>query len=281
MNSTATLAKGLEPLGGEAPRTLVVRTAGTNCDAELCRAFELAGAAAELVHVDVLCREPKRVDGAAIIALPGGFSYGDDIASGRLLAARLRLKLWPALRAAVERRTPMIGVCNGFQVLAQLGLVPGGEAGAAIDDEAPEATVALANNAGGRFIDRWVEVEAPKESPCVWTKSLRASAGRTMFPIAHAEGRVVARSEAEVDAMGIAGRVALRYVDNPNGSMGDIAGLCDPSGLIFGLMPHPERFLDAARSPLARLDGSFNADGPTAGLMIFRDAIEYVARGAR
>jgi len=269
------------------PRALVVRTAGTNCDAELVRAFRLAGCGVDLVHVDRLTADPSPIARADLIGFPGGFSYGDDIASGRILAARVRARLWGPLRDAAERGAAMIGVCNGFQVMVQVGLLPGPEAGEPWPaDRAPEPTVALVHNAGGRFIDRWVGVEPAADSggeTCIWTRGLVESlkrgdndAATMMLPIAHGEGRFVARDDATLAALHARGRVALRYTDNPNGSQGDIAGVCDSSGRIFGLMPHPERDLEWTRHPSwTRLDAETRAR-TTPGRLIFESAVGAV-----
>ncbi len=256
------------------PLALIFRTAGTNCDAELCRAFEMAGASAELVHVDRVVREPKLVERAELIGFPGGFSHGDDIAAGRVLAVKLRERLWGPVRDAAERGVPMIGPCNGFQVMVQVGLLPGFAAGA-WPERAPDATLALAENAGGRFIDKWVGVEAPANTVCVWTSGVEAGADAMRLPIAHGEGRLVAASDAVIEGLEAGGQVALRYAEgeNPNGSAARIAGVCDPSGRIFGLMPHPERYLDWGRHPYAtRLDGSVTG-GQTPGLSMFKAAV--------
>lgn len=260
-------------------RALIVRTAGTNCDAELCRAFKLAGAEPELVHVRALIDDPARMEAYDLFGFPGGFSYGDDIASGRVLAMQLRERLYPALRGAAERGAAMIGVCNGFQVLVQVGLLPGPEAGAVWPGEAaPEQRVALADNEPPRFIDRWVGVAPDADSPCVWTRGLHrfASPELVMLPIAHGEGRFVPRDDATLRGLESGGQVALRYTDNPNGSAGDVAGICDATGRIFGLMPHPERYLDWNRHPFwTRLDTAHRA-GPTPGLAMFAGAVDAV-----
>ena len=264
---------------------LVIRTAGTNCDAEMCRGFEQAGANVRLEHVDRLIADPARVDSADLIGFPGGFSYGDDVASGRILAVKLRERLYPALRDAARRGVPMIGACNGFQALVQVGLLPGPGPRAGWPEDAPPAqTVALTHNADARFVDRWVRIRPNPDSPCVWTRSLselwqesegaddlRASA--LILPIAHGEGRFVTASPAVLASLHASGQVALTYVENPNGSTADIAGICDPSGRIFGLMPHPERFLDWTLHPWwTRLDESLTRrEAP--GLMIFKDAV--------
>ena len=288
------------------PKALVIRTAGTNCDMEMCRAFEMAGASVELVHVDRLIAEPSRIESFDLIGFPGGFSYGDDIASGRILAMKLREKLYPALRAAAKRGCPMIGACNGFQVLVQVGLLPGPAAGTDWPaDAAPVQTTALSHNSGGRFIDNWVRVKPNPDSPCIWTEGLafhgtgvppvgfggssenEKSHGRDAhatyddvmrLPIAHGEGRFVTSSKEVLRDLTANGQIALTYVDNPNGSEADIAGICDPSGRIFGLMPHPERFLDWTRHPYwTRLHESATS-GPTPGLMMFQNAVK-AARG--
>jgi phosphoribosylformylglycinamidine synthase len=264
-----------------APRALIVRTAGTNCDAELVRAFERAGAAADLVHVRALMADPDQIDRYDLIGFPGGFSYGDDIASGRILAMQVRERLYQPLRRAAERGAAIIGVCNGFQVLVQVGLLPGPRAGEPWPaDAAPEARVALTDNTPPRFKDGWIRVAADADSPCVWTRGLlEHGAGDTMMlPIAHGEGRFVARDAQTLADLESNGQVALRYVDNPNGSMGDVAGICDASGRIFGLMPHPERYLDWTRHPFwTRLDAGTRS-GATPGLAMFAGAVESVRR---
>ncbi|MEM0982964.1 MAG: phosphoribosylformylglycinamidine synthase subunit PurQ [Planctomycetota bacterium] len=257
----------------ERPRALIVRTAGTNCDQELIRAFEMAGATPDVAHVDALIADPGRVASAPLIGLPGGFSYGDDVASGRLLAARVRERLLPAMRSAVEAGAAVIGVCNGFQVLVQAGLLPG-----FADQTGPE--VALVENASARFIDRWAPVEVGSAN-CVWTEPLRAFESETtrVLPIAHGEGRFVAldtvlgRLEAE-------GHVALRYAEDVNGSADRIAGICDSTGRVFGLMPHPERYLDWNRHPAFTRLAPDAKSGDTPGLAMFRAAVESVMPAA-
>lgn len=258
------------------PRALIIRTAGTNCDAEMVRAFALAGAAPELVHLDALARDPSRVGASDLIGFPGGFSYGDDIASGRVLAMKLREKLYPALRDAARRGVPMIGVCNGFQALAQLGLLPGPERGDWPEVAPPAPSIALLDNDSARFIDRWVSVDAP-DSACIWTRDLwtegRSDAMR--LPVAHAEGRFCAGPDV-LERLESAGQVALRYAEPVNGSAGNIAGVCDPSGRILGLMPHPERFAEWTRHPFwTRLAPETRRQTPP-GLRLFQNAVSLV-----
>lgn len=270
-------------LAHPAPRALIVRTAGTNCDTELVRAFERAGATPDLVHVRALMADPDQIDQYDLIGFPGGFSYGDDIASGRILAMQVRERLYQPLRRAAERGAAIIGVCNGFQVLVQVGLLPGPRAGEPWPkDAAPEARVALTDNFPPRFKDGWVRVAADADSPCVWTRGLldMTNEETMVLPIAHGEGRFVARDHQTLAELESNGQVALRYVDNPNGSMGDVAGICDASGRIFGLMPHPERYLDWTRHPFWTRLGMGTRSGTTPGLAMFAGAVESVRRAA-
>ncbi|MFP4143696.1 MAG: phosphoribosylformylglycinamidine synthase I [Phycisphaeraceae bacterium] len=245
------------------PTTLILRTAGTNCDRELAYAFELAGAKAETLHLHKLIDDPARIEAFDLIGIPGGFSYGDDIAAGRIFANRLRHRLYEPLLAAIDRGTPIIGICNGFQVLVKLGLLPDPHAGGQL--------ATLADNRGGRFLDRWSPLVVDAGSRCIWTKGLK----EFDLPIAHAEGRFVPADEQVLTAMRDQGQVALRYApeQNPNGSVDDIAGICDPTGLVLGLMPHPERYVTASHHPQWTRQ---RASGEPAGLAFFRNAVEHV-----
>ena len=262
------------------PRAMVIRTAGTNCDAELVRAFELAGAAAETIHLHQLVREPHRIGEFDLIGFPGGFSYGDDVASGRIFAVRAREKLYPALREHITRGCPIIGVCNGFQVLVQLGLLPGPALGEPWPEDRPPAqAVALTDNISARFVDRWVPVEFNPASRCVWTRGLEIDLpeDNSILPVAHGEGRLVADA-ATLSRLSQSGQIVLRYGENYNGSEAAIAGICDATGLVFGLMPHPERFLDWTRHPYwTRLSVSVRRSIPV-GLRLFQNAVETLRK---
>jgi phosphoribosylformylglycinamidine synthase I len=275
MRSARTYPRGM-------PSALVIRAPGTNCDAEMCRAFQMAGAAVELVHIEKVCREPGMIDGFDLIGFPGGFSYGDDVASGRVFALKIREKLYSALRTAAERGVPMIGACNGFQVLVQTGLLPGPMNGEAWPQEAPAQVTALTENQDARFCDRWVGVDISSSSACLWTRGVQEAYGELaqsvrndalQLPVAHGEGRFVTSGPDVMRSLERGGQVVLRYTDNYNGSQGSIAGICDASGRIFGLMPHPERYLDWTRHPYwTRLPKEvLKMDTP--GLLMFKNAV--------
>jgi phosphoribosylformylglycinamidine synthase I len=258
------------------PKTLILRTAGTNCDGETAYAFERAGAVVEKVHVNRLVEKPSLLGAYQILALPGGFSYGDDIAAGRILANQIRHHLADGMRRFVAAGKPIIGICNGFQVLVKTELLPGPLAGRT------GQTCTLAHNDGGRFIDRWVHL-AGRGKKCIWTAGVSA----IELPIAHGEGKFVPANDAVRQALWDNDQVALVYADpsgeavggqepfNPNGSTDDIAGVCDPTGLVFGLMPHPERFVNPLQHPAWTRSESLSEEGQ--GLQIFRNAVEHVA----
>ncbi len=231
------------------PRALVLTGYGINCDRETQFAFELAGAGAVRVHVNDLIDGHDSMSAYQILAFPGGFSFGDDIASGKVLASKVRARLGDEVERFVDAGNLVIGICNGFQVLAKYGLVP------RLDPGRPAQTVTVTFNDSGRFEDRWVSLRA-ESSRCVFTAGIE----RIDLPVAHGEGKVVA-AEDVVSRLEKEGSVVLRYVmpdgsaaggrfpHNPNGAMHDIAGICDPSGRVFGLMPHPERFLSFTNHP--------------------------------
>ncbi|MCK6446373.1 MAG: phosphoribosylformylglycinamidine synthase I [Planctomycetes bacterium] len=235
----------------KAVRALVVRTAGTNCDRETCLALERAGAAPKLEHVLQLCEKPALFDGYGIFVVPGGFSYGDDLGAGRVLGYQLRTRLADALQRFVARGGIVLGVCNGFQVLVDTGLLEG-----ALSERAQRG-VALDVNASGHFECRWVTLRA-EASACAWLEP-----GELLpVPVAHGEGRFTVRDAEVLARLKSARQIALRYVQpdgsggtdvaypaNPNGSVEAIAGICDPSGRVLGLMPHPERNLTPWNHP--------------------------------
>ncbi|HWE96404.1 MAG TPA: phosphoribosylformylglycinamidine synthase I [Tepidisphaeraceae bacterium] len=257
------------------PQTLILRTAGTNCDAETAYAFELAGAGCEKVHINRVLQEPSLLDRFQLLAFPGGFSYGDDIAAGRILANQIAHHLRDDLRRFVEAGKPVIGICNGFQVLVKTDLLPGPLAGRS------GQTCTLTHNDCGRFIDRWIHL-APRGEKCIWTRGIAP----LELPIAHGEGKFIPPDEAYRKALWDNDQVALTYArpdgspangqapHNPNGSIDDIAGVCDASGLVFGLMPHPERYVDPTQHPSWTRTRPLPARGR--GLQVFQNAIAHV-----
>jgi phosphoribosylformylglycinamidine synthase subunit PurQ / glutaminase len=221
---------------------LVLGGYGINADAELAEAFSRAGAESRRLHVADLAADPSLLAGARILAFPGGFSYGDHLGSGQVLALLCRDRLRASLERFVADGGLVIGVCNGFQVLVRMGMLPN-------RDGSWGREASLIRNESGRFVDAWFPLAFEERSRCVWTRGL---AGRE-FPVRHGEGRFVARDDSVLDALEAEGLVAARYVGaGPNGSARGIAGICDPSGRVFGLMPHPECFLNPENHPSRR-----------------------------
>jgi len=264
-----------------APRALVLTGYGINCDRETAFAFHACGAQAVRVHVNDLIDGHDRLADYQILAFPGGFSFGDDIASGKVLANKVKTHLADALDRFVAGGGLVLGICNGFQVMVKYGLL-GAASGAG---RAQAAT--LTYNDSNRYEDRWVHLNAEGER-CVFTRGIR----RLYLPVAHGEGKFVA-DRAALEDLEAAGCVALRYADegggpahlrfpwNPNGSLNDIAGICDPTGRIFGMMPHPERHLHFTHHPLwtRRKDRAVREGVPLAeegdGMRIFQNAVDY------
>jgi phosphoribosylformylglycinamidine synthase len=250
-------------------RVLVLRAAGINCDEEIMHCWKLAGASPTLLHVNTLSVEPSILDGFQIVTIPGGFSYGDDIAAGTILAQRLISTLAAPLHDFVERGGGVLGVCNGFQVLVKMGLLPGGDMG--------RDQVTVTFNDSAKFEARWVRLEVCTDRcPFVQPRAILE------LPVEHAEGRVATSSEPAAEELLERGQVVLRFVDaegrhdrypaNPNGSTAGIAGLCDPTGRIFGLMPHPDRFFDHTQHPQWTRR---KPEGKPDGLSIFLNAVRH------
>ncbi len=229
-------------------RVLLLRAAGTNCDRECTFAWQRAGAHVEPMHVRDLSERPDRLREFQILTIPGGFSYGDDIAAGRIFAAQIERHLRDDLLAFIDAGRLILGICNGFQVLVKAGLLPFPH------ESAAQRCCTVTYNAPAGFQDRWIALDA-QPSPCVFTTPGR----RYEMPIAHGEGRVRFASDAVRQRVISAGLAAVTYCDapagppgapaNPNGSELDIAGLCDPTGRVFGLMPHPDRFTEPTQHP--------------------------------
>lgn len=258
---------------------------------ETAHAFELAGATAERVHINRLIENPALAARYQILCFPGGFSYGDDIAAGKILATRLRHHLSDMVNdfALGNRDSLVLGLCNGMQIMMRLGVLTSGvpSAGQVAGDHDDAASAAtLTWNQNGRYEARWVHLAVDPQSPCVFLRGIE----QMFLPIAHAEGNFIAASPAALDELAAAGRLAIRYCRaddpqsawtenkldfpiNPNGAMGNVAGVCDASGRVFGMMPHPERFIDPTQHPYwTRLDEPA-AEGQ--GMAIFRNAVNY------
>lgn len=229
------------------PRVIVLRAAGTNCDEETLYAFEKAGAIGERIHVNRILEHPYLLDKFHILVIPGGFTYGDDIASGKVLANQLRFNLAEWVSKFIDDGKLVMGICNGFQVLVKAGLLPGIKRGSI------EAT--LTYNDSNRYEDRWVYLKANK-TRCVFVQE----GDDCYIPAAHGEGKFLVKDHSILATMRKNGQIVFQYTDpqgrlgagypwNPNGSVDDIAGICDPTGRIFGLMPHPERHVEPTQHP--------------------------------
>jgi phosphoribosylformylglycinamidine synthase len=251
-------------------RTLILRAPGTNCDVETAFAFEQAGSLVDSAHINELVRGEKPLSRYQILVIPGGFTYGDDISAGKILANELRLKLGEDIQSFVDRGGLILGICNGFQVLVKAGILPHSVDG--------NQRLTLADNDSNRFECRWVYLRVNQKSPCLFTRGIS-----TMYlPVAHGEGKVMAEPET-LDKLNVvlrygdeAGNVRAGYPYNPNGSVDNIAGICDVSGHIFALMPHPERFIHWTQHPRwVREAPRKHGDG----FGIFLNAVEWVKSG--
>lgn len=249
------------------PKTLILRAPGTNCDEETAVAWQRAGASAETWHIGRLLEAPRSLDGFQVVTIPGGFSYGDDLGAGRILATKLAA-LGDALARFRDRGGLVLGICNGFQVLVRAGLLPG-----------DGRTATLARNDNGRFESRWVRMATVAgRTPFV------ADAEPIELPVAHGEGRFLTACAEDLATLESSGQMVLRYVDesgaatqhypaNPNGSAAAVAGLCDATGRVFGLMPHPERYVEPIHHPRwTRRPDRNREEGD--GMRIFRGAVE-------
>ena len=247
-------------------RTLMLRAPGTNCDAETAFAFQQAGADVTSAHINQLIRRDVPLSDYQIFVIPGGFTYGDDISAGKVLANELKLKLGEDIRGFIDRGGLILGICNGFQVLVKAGLLPGGDGRG--------QAITLSTNDSGRFECRWVYLKVNVNSPCLFTEGI----DRMYLPVANGEGKVVTSGNALPDL-----NIVLTYSDeygnsnpgypaNPSGSDGHIAGICDASGRIFALMPHPERHIRGTQHPRWTREGARKYGD---GFPIFLNAIKW------
>ena len=254
--------------------SIVLRTAGTNCDLETVRALEVAGSIATRVHVEELLNKSTSLENFNLMVIPGGFSYGDDIASGRVFANELVNKLGNQLNRFLENGGLAIGICNGFQVLVKAGLLPDRTK----CSNPSEQKFSLVDNDSGVYIDRWVHLRVDS-SRCVFVDKDEI----IELPVAHAEGKFIATENSLIDDLFANGQVVFQYVDsngkqaefpdNPNGSYRAVAGVCDLTGRILGLMPHPERFISPYAHPRHTREG-LKEEGD--GLRVFVNAINHI-----
>ena len=253
-------------------KAIVLRAAGINCDLETEYALQLAGASAARVHINRIIEDKTALEGFQILVLPGGFSYGDDVAAGKILANQIVHHLFEPIQKFVDDGKLVLGICNGFQVLVKMGILPG-------DDKAKrQGTVTITYNDSGKFEDRWVYL-APQTDRCVFIER-----GRQIYlPVAHGEGKVATRDETTLEKLRSGGHIAFKYVDrdgkeggypvNPNNSVDSIAGLTDTTGRVLGLMPHPERHIRHTQHPhWSRLKNKLDGDGMT----IFTNAVRFI-----
>jgi phosphoribosylformylglycinamidine synthase len=261
------------------PRVLILRAPGTNCDAETAFAFQVAGAKTEVLHINRVLESPSLLLNYQILCVPGGFSYGDDVAAGRILGNQIQHHLADPIQRFKADGKLILGICNGFQVLIKTGVLlePDPRHG-------PAATLTL--NDSGKYEDRWVRLRV------ISSRSVFFRGIETMdLPVAHAEGKFVTRDEAVMEQLAEGGQLVLRYCrlgspsggeengvvgypDNPNGSAAATAGICDTTGRVMGLMPHPERHIDPTQHPRwTRGEAKPSGDG----LKVFTNAVEYFA----
>ncbi len=256
------------------PKAVVLRAAGTNCDLETQYALTQAGFEADRVHVFRLMESPARLKEVQFLVIPGGFSYGDDVAAGKILANQMLHRLAEPLNEFLADGKLLLGICNGFQVMLKSGLLPWAQ----VSPEQAHRDATLAWNDSGKFEDRWCHLRCDSEK-CVFLPKGEIIA----LPVAHGEGKFVPRDSEVLDTLRDSDQVAVRYVDargnsggypiNPNGSVDDVAGICDPTGRAMGLMPHPERFVEITHHPRWTRGGIQRADGR----MFFQRAMEYLS----
>lgn len=253
-------------VGSKPVRALVLRAAGTNCDQETVQALKAAGAESDVIHINQLILGRARLHPYQLLVVPGGFSYGDDIGAGKVLANELRLRLREQLSRFVESKKLVIGICNGFQVLVKAGLLPGFDA---LDEK---QSVTLALNDSARFQCEWIGMKK-EVSAATWLANVPAN---FELPIAHGEGKFITGEAKTLASLKKNKQIVFRYAPtNPNGSEEAIAGICNKAGNVIGLMPHPERFLVRYQHPNwtatpAKYDGNWGD-----GYWFWKSAVTY------
>ncbi|OQY56052.1 MAG: phosphoribosylformylglycinamidine synthase [Desulfobacteraceae bacterium 4572_88] len=263
---------------------LVLTGYGLNCDHETAYAFELAGATAHRVHINALIDGTVSPEDFQIMAFGGGFSWGDDHGAGVIQAVRMKTNIGGKLLKFIEKENLIIGICNGFQTLVNLGLLPG------FDGDYQTRAVALSVNDCGNFRNDWVPLKVNPDSPCIFTKGM----DHLELPVRHGEGKFYS-DEAAIARLVRNKQVAIQYATpgrgpangefpfNPNGSVHDIAGICDETGRVFGLMPHPEAFNHRTNHPdwtrdreRMRRQGKQTETSPSIGIRMFQNAVSFL-----
>lgn len=254
------------------PKVLILRTAGTNCDYETRYAFEKAGAKVDAVHINILLANKNLLKDYQILTLPGGFTYGDDVSAGKILANQITYNLEENIKTFIHEKKLILGICNGFQALTKAGLLP------AIDKQHQEATLTF--NDSNKFEDRWVYLKICSNKS-VFIKE--ENVPTIYLPIAHGEGKFVTQDESILNKITMNHQIVFKYCNeqgeetgypwNPNGSIQNIAGICDLTGQILGMMPHPERHLEPTQHPRWTRNGLKEFGD---GFLIFRNAVDYV-----
>lgn len=263
------------------PKVLIPSGFGLNCEQETAFGYRSLGATVDIVHINDIIGNQKMIEDYQILAFVGGFSDGDHIASGKIQANRLRYRLEDQLRQFIDDGKLIIGVCNGFQALVKSGFLP------ALDNDYEIGKMTLTYNDSGKFEDRWIHLGENKKSKCIFTKGV----DRLYLPVRHGEGKVTFSDDGVLKKLEDRGQIALCYINpetgkpapesdypnNPNGSVNGIAGVCDPSGRIFGMMPHWEGFLSPYNHPTwTRLKTEGNLFKQAMGIKIAKNAVEYV-----
>ena len=257
------------------PKALILLTAGTNCDSETEYALNLAGTTAERVHINDFIAGKNKLQNYQILALPGGFSFGDDIAAGKVMANKMKFKLRDQIAEFVNAKKPIIGICNGFQVLVKLGFLPDIH-----QNQEQETTLAISDI--GKFQNRWVYLKPNPMSPSIFTKGIEKP---IYLPIAHGEGRFIAKNKTIRETINKKNMIVFQYCDekgsptqesNPNGSEYNIAGICNEEGTILGMIPHPDRYISKFQHPRWTRE---NLPEEGDGLVLFRNAVNYVKNG--
>ena len=253
------------------PKALILTGYGINCDYETQHAFNLVGADAKRVHINDIIDKMENLEDYQILAFPGGFSFGDDISSGKVLANKMKFNIFD-LQKFIDDSKVIIGICNGFQSMVKLGILP------AFERNYKKQTTTLTFNDSGRFEDRWVCLKVNPKSRCIFTKNIET----LYLPVRHGEGKFVAK-EIFLQKLNKNNQIALWYVDekgnlsdypwNPNGSLENIAGICDETGRIFGLMPHPEAYLYKTNNPRWTRE-KLSEEGM--GVKVFRNAVDFI-----